>query len=320
VAISRRLIAWADVYLESFTPGTVDELGLGYDQARALNPGIVMASTCLMGQTGPSAALAGYGYHAGAMAGFYEITGWPDQPPCGPWVAYTDTIAPRFLTATLLAAIDHRRRTGEGQFIDGSQYEMSLHFLAPELLEHQLTGWIPRRMGNHSRHAAPQGVYPCAGEDRWCAIAIDTDAQWRALCAEMGHAVWAARDDLATAAGRLGHQDELDRGLSAWTREQEQRALGRRLRAAGVPAGEVQRSSDLLADPQYAHRGFYRTLEHAEMGRIPYAGHQYRIAGYAHGPRTAAPVLGEHSVEVLGSLLGLSDEEIAAAFAAGAIA
>ena len=113
--VACRLIAWADVYLESFTPGTVDALGIGYEKARTLNPSIIMTSTCLMGQTGPAASYAGYGLHAGSIAGFYEITGWPDLPPDGPYTAYTDTIAPRFLASIIMAAMDHRRRTGQGQ-------------------------------------------------------------------------------------------------------------------------------------------------------------------------------------------------------------
>ncbi|MGE4653036.1 MAG: CoA transferase, partial [Myxococcota bacterium] len=124
IEAARRLIAWADVYVESFTPGTVEALGIGYEVARALNPGIVMLSTCLMGQSGPAAKMAGYGYHAGAVAGFYEVTGWPDLPPDGPWMAYTDTIAPHFTASTLMAAVDHRRRTGEGRHMDGAQLEM----------------------------------------------------------------------------------------------------------------------------------------------------------------------------------------------------
>ena len=120
IDIAKRLISWADVFVESFTPGTVDSLGIGYETARQLNPSIVMASTCLMGQTGPAASFSGYGFHAGSIAGFYETTGWPDLAPDGPWTAYTDTVAPRILTATIMAALDHRRRTGQGQYIDAS--------------------------------------------------------------------------------------------------------------------------------------------------------------------------------------------------------
>ena len=113
--MAHRLLAWADVFIEAFTPGTVDRLGIGYEKARSINPSIIMLSTCLMGQTGSLAGLGGFGYHAAAIAGFYEVTGWPDLPPDGPWLAYTDTIAPHFLSAGVMAALDHRRRTGHGQ-------------------------------------------------------------------------------------------------------------------------------------------------------------------------------------------------------------
>src|SRR5262245_44779518 len=177
LAVAKRLLQWADVCLDSFTAGTMNELGLGYDVARDLNPGLIMASTCLMGQSGPAAPLAGYGYHAASVCGFYEVTGWDDRAPGGPFNAYTDTIAPRFLATALVAALDHRRRTGEGQYIDGAQMEAALHFLGPELLEAQVTGKNARRAGNEAPGAAPHDAYPCAGEDEWCAIAVETDAQ-----------------------------------------------------------------------------------------------------------------------------------------------
>ncbi len=146
--------------------------------------------------------MAGYGYHAAAVAGFFELTGWPDRDPVGPWNAYTDTVAPRFLTATLLAALDHKRRTGEGQHIDLAQLEAALHFLAPEMIARQTTDIAFRRSGNRSLDAAPQGVYPCAGDDEWCAIAVEDDAQWKALRAVLGDPEW-ARDAQARSMSRV---------------------------------------------------------------------------------------------------------------------
>lgn len=317
--VARRLIAWADIYLESWTTGTAKDLGLDYESVRALNPGIIMVSTNLMGQSGPAAALAGYGFHAAAVAGFSELTGWPDRPPSGPYVAYTDTVAPRFLALAILAALDHKRRTGEGQYIEQSQMESSLYFLAPELLAFQVSGTIPRRMGNQSPTCAPHAVYPCAGSDRWCAIAVETDEQWRALRRALGEPAWAMDPALETAAGRLAHRTEIDAALAEWTRNQDQYEVMRRLQAAGVPAGVVQRSSDLLRDPQLAHRHFFHPLQHPEMGEVPYEGHQFRIRGYDSGPRSAAPCLGEHSVQVMREVLGMSDEELAEVAASGAL-
>jgi crotonobetainyl-CoA:carnitine CoA-transferase CaiB-like acyl-CoA transferase len=316
--VAERLIRWADVCLDSFTAGTMGDLGLGYDVVRTINPGIIMASTCLMGQTGPAAALAGYGYHAAAICGFYEITGWNDRPPGGPFTAYTDTIAPRFLAAALMAALDHRRRTGRGQYVDQAQMESALYFLAPELLDYQVSGRLPRRNGNEAPDAVPHDAYPCAGDDEWCAIAIETDAQWQALRQVLGNPQWAAAG-LDTIAGRHAQRDMIDRELAEFTAQHAPRALMEWLQAAGVPAGMVQRSSDHLEDPQLRHRRFFRPLQHPEMGEVPYEGHQFRIAGYDSGPRMPAPCLGEHSIQVLQEILGYDDEGLARIAASGAL-
>ena len=320
LAVAKRLIAWADLCLDSFTAGTMAALGLGYEVARELNPSIVMASTCLMGQTGPAAGLAGYGYHAAAISGFYEITGWDDRPPAGPFNAYTDTIAPRFLAATLMAALEHRRRTGEGQYIDQAQMESALYFLAPEILDHQLSGRLPRRAGNDACAAAPHDAYPCAGTDQWIAIAVETDAQWAALRSALGEPAWAAAAKLDTTAGRCAQRALIDAKLAEFTSRHPPRDLMLRLQAAGVPAGMVQRSSDHLQDPQLHHRRFFHPLLHPEMGEVPYEGHQFRIAGYDSGPRTPAPCLGEHSIQVLQEILGYDDEDLARIAASGSLA
>jgi crotonobetainyl-CoA:carnitine CoA-transferase CaiB-like acyl-CoA transferase len=318
-AIARRLIAWADVYFESFTAGTVADLGLDYATAKAINPGIIMVSSCLMGQSGPAAPLAGYGTHAAAVSGFSDLTGWPDRLPAGPFQAYTDTIAPRFLATTVMAALDHRWRTGKGQYIEQAQMESALYFLAPELLEYQVNGTVAGRMGNASRDAAPHGIYPCKGDNQWCAIAVESDEQWRSLRRALGEPAWSADSALDSTAGRLAAREALDERLSRWTRSLEPALVMQTLQAAGVPAGVVQRSSDLLRDPQLAHRNFFRPLQHAEMGEVPYEGHQFRIRGYDSGPRLPAPCLGEHSLEVLRDLLSMTDDEVAAAVAGGAL-
>ena len=309
--VTPAILKWADVVIESFTPGTVDRLGIGYAAAKAANPGVIYVSTCLAGQTGPLADMAGYGYHAAGLAGFYGLTGWEDGAPSGPWNAYTDTIAPRFLTATLLAAIDHHRRTGEGQYIELSQMEAALHFLAPEIIELQVTDRRFTRNGNRSRDAAPQGAYPCVGDDQWIAIAIETDGQWRTLRELLGDPQWACAEALDAVSGRLEAHDLIDQHLCAWTETQTPQDAMARLTGVGIPAGHVQRSSDLLQDPQYEHRAFHRYLEHGEMGRVPYSGHQYRISGYDHGPRAPAPLIGGDSFDILTGTLGLSDELVA---------
>ncbi len=317
--VAKRLLEWCDIAIESFTPGTMADLGLSYETAKALNPKVIMVSSCLMGQTGPAAKLAGYGYHAAAISGFFEVTGWPDRPPGGPFNAYTDVIAPHFLAATVMAALDHRRRTGEGQYIEQAQMESALHFLAPELAAYQVNGTVPRRAGNEAQDAAPHNAFPCAGDDRWIAIAVQTDAQWAALREVMGNPPWAADPALGTLAGRLGRHGELDDRIAEWTAPQERFGLMAKLQAAGVPAGVVQKSSDLVNDPQLAHRRFFHPMVHPEMGEVPYEGHMFAIEGYASGPLSPAPCLGEHTFEVLTEILGMTEEEAAETMASGAV-
>ena len=319
ITLAKKLIGNADVFIESFAPGAVSRMGLGYDEVRKLNPGLIMISTCLMGQTGPAAGLAGYGYHAAAIAGFYEITGWPDLGPSAPWVAYTDTVAPRFVSILLAAALDRKRRTGEGCFIDVAQIETALHFLGPEILDLQANGHSVTRNGNRSRFYGPQGVYPCSEAEAWCAIAVEQDSEWHSLCELMERTDLSNENVLSTHQGRLEQHDRIDEAITKWTMQFTPNDAVARLQAVGIPAGVVQRSKDLLQDPQYKHRGFYRYFDHPEMGHIPYAGHQYTISGYHNGPRSAAPCIGEHSFEVLENVIGLTSEEIAEAYASNAI-
>ena len=317
--IVKKIISESDVMIESFAPGAIERMGLTYADVKKLNPRLIMISTCLMGQTGRASSLAGYGYHAAAMAGFNAVTGFPDLGPYVPWVAYTDTIAPRFITILLASALDNRRKTGEGVYIDVAQMETALHFLAPEILDLQVNGYLATRMANRSRFAAPQGCYQCAGDDNWCAIATETNPEFINLCQAINRPEWLADEGMKTNEDRVRRHDEIDEGISAWTRTLDAKDVMSILQSSGVPAGRVQRSSDLLKDPQYTHREFYRYMDHPEMGNVPYTGHQYQINGYKNGPRAAAPTLGQHSFEILSDQLKMSDEEIAEAFASGVI-
>ena len=318
--VAKRLIGWADVCLDSFTAGTMAELGLGYEVARELNPSRHHGEHVPIGADGTRGETGGIRLPRRSDLRVLRDHRLGRPTAGGSFNAYTDTIAPRFLAMTLMAALDHRRRTGEGQYLDQAQMESSLYFLSPEIFDHQRSGRMPRRAGNESPTAAPHDAYPCAGEDEWCAIAVETDAQWAALRRVMGDPAWAAAASLATAAGRFARREEIGAKLSEFTRRHEARALMDLLQAAGVPAGMVQRSSDHMEDPQLVHRRFFRHMTHAEMGEVPYEGHQFRIAGYDNGPRSPAPCLGEHSIAVLQELLGYGDEDLARLAASGALA
>src|SRR5262249_17565985 len=186
---------------------------------------------------------------AAAMSGFFSLTGWPDRPPAGPFGAYTDYVAPRFTAVAILAALDYRRRTGQGQYIDQSQAQSALHFFTPALLDYTVNGQCQERMGNDDAHLTPHGVYPAAGTDRWLAIAVRDDAQWQALCEVIAQPELGQDPRFATAAARLAHRDTLDTILTAWTQEHDAPVAEAALRARGIPASAVQHSPGVASDP-----------------------------------------------------------------------
>ena len=256
--VARDLVAWADVVAESYAPGQMARWGLDYASIRTVNPSVVMLSTSLMGQTGPSARLAGYGNIGASVSGYQDLVGWPDQLPIGPFGPYTDYVGPRFSLVILLAALDHRRLAGEGFHIDLAQSEIGVFLLSPQLADYSYRGTVAQRRGNRDEQFAPHGVYPCLaenGRDRFVAIAVCDDAQWRILAAELQRPDLAADSGLVDAAGRLARADELDEALAAWTATQLAEDIQVRLQARGVPAHLAVTSADWARDPQLAHRG-----------------------------------------------------------------
>ncbi|WP_179137438.1 CaiB/BaiF CoA transferase family protein [Candidatus Entotheonella palauensis] len=318
--VKRLVREWADVVVESFTPGTMAKWGLDYNALRRLKPNLIMLSTCMQGQTGPHAHYAGFGNMLASLCGFYHVTGYPDSGPMPVYGAYTDFVACRFVGLALLAALSYRRRTGEGQYIDLSQYEASLHLLAPTLLDYAANGNLAERQGNRHATAAPHGVYRCKGEDRWCAIAVTTEEEWQAFCAVLGHPAWTRRRRFATLAARLQHVEQLDRRVEAWTQTLPSLTVMTLLQEAGVPAGVVQNGADLYRDPQLHHRGFFVDLEHARMGWVLYEGHQFHLSTNPGALWSPAPLLGEHTHVVLRDLLRLPAVEIARLEAQGVLA
>lgn len=309
-ALVRELARWADVVVESFTPHVLARWELDYPHLAADNPGLIMLSTCLFGQTGPYRDVPGFGTSMAPICGFYHLTGYPDAAPVPPYGAYTDFVCHRFTAAALLAALLHRAATGEGQYIDAAQFEMALQFLGPVLLDAAAHGRVAGRSGNKSPWAAPHDIYPCRDPDTWCAIAVETDAQWQALKTKMGRPAWAADPKWDTLEGRKRYEAELDGRLAEWTRGFTPDELMHRLQPE-VPAGAVRDIAGIFADAQIRALGYFVDLEHPEMGRVPYTGVEFRFADRPVGLRWAAPTLGQHTYEVLHDILGKSDEVIA---------
>jgi crotonobetainyl-CoA:carnitine CoA-transferase CaiB-like acyl-CoA transferase len=314
-----RLTEWADIVTESFSPKAMRGWGLDYEALRQVNPAIIMISSCLNGQTGPQAMLSGFGTMGAALSGFHEMTGWPDRDPAGAFLAYTDYTAPKFVAASLLAALDHKRRTGEGQYIDLSQAELSMHFLAPALLDYTVNGRVQSRQGNYSPDHAPHAVFPCRGRDRWVAIACATEADWQALCEATEHPQWLTDPRFATFEARQEHRVALEAILSAWTVEREVREVVVRLQEAGVPAHRVESSTDAFADPQLRFRRHFVTVDHPELGPVPLEGSRMRFSHARAQITRPGPTFGQDNDFVLREILGMGDEEIVELVTSGAL-
>ncbi len=316
--VALRLVDWADVVVENFSPKGMKGLGLDYEALRARKPELIMLSSCLSGQTGPERTLAGYGTMGAALAGFGYVTGWPDRAPAAPFVAYTDYVSPRFALAALLAALEHRDRTGEGQYIDCSQAECSIHNLGPAALEPGVNGRAMRARGNASLHYAPSGVYPARGDDRWVALAAPDPASWRALC-EVAGRDWQSDARFATPAARLENREALDALLAEWTAAHDVAELEQALQARGVAVHRISQSADLFADPQLAARRHFVALDHPELGPMPYEASRFVLSRTPSVLTRGAATLGQDNGWVLGDLLGFSEEQITELVIAGAI-
>ena len=317
-SLARKLAGWADVVIESFTPGTMERHGLDWETLREGRRDLVMLRTCMRGQTGPEAAYTGFGMQGSALSGLHGVTGWPDRAPCGPHGAYTDFINPRFGLAAVAAALHERTRSGEGQLIDLSQVEAAIHFVAPLVLDYAVNGRVAPPAGHDSRTACPHGVYAVGGVERYIAIACETAEQWRAL-RDLAGLEGFGGTELDSFEGRRAARERIDEALRAWCAGEDGHALAAWLKAAGVPASAVLRPSDLYADAQLAHRGFFVTMEHPVMGPTPYDGLATIFSETPGVLSKAAPLLGEDTHYVLTELLGVSADELAEFAAAGAL-
>jgi benzylsuccinate CoA-transferase BbsF subunit len=306
-----RLVDWADVVLESFTPGVLESLRLDYANLKARKPDIIMVSTSILGQTGPYAAgTAGVGTMGAAMSGASGLLGWPDRPPSGTYGPWTDGVAPRFIVPSVLAALHRKSRTGEGCYIDVAQAEAGIQFLMPAYYEYAANATIPKRRGYAgSPLRCPQGVYPCAGEDRWIVIDACADAHWSRLREAIGAALADAKYD--TLIGRLRNREAIDGAISQWTRTRDAEETETMLQGAGVPAHVVSRAGDLARDSHLRHLNHLRRIEDPEFGEAEIEGPRSSFEGTPLAQTRRGPRIGEHGVEILRELCGMSDREIA---------
>ncbi len=307
-ALARQLCARADVVVENYRGGVLEDMGLGYQAVRALNPQVIYVSSQGYGSTGPLARMPAYGPLNFGFVGQHHLWNHPDAPyPCGTSLNHPDHVAGKFLSVAVLAAIDHRRLTGEGQQIEMAQTEFAAWLRGEVYIDAWASGADPRAAGNDSTRACPHGVFPVAGDDRWVAIVAADDAQWEAL---RGVAGWPDDPGSTTLGGRLERAGEIAARVAEWTAGQDGGDLSARLQAAGVSACPVTGPLDHLDDPHLRARGFLVELSHPEVGPERHAGDPVRMSLTAQRVPASAPCLGADTAEVLGQVLGLGAEKV----------
>jgi len=313
----KRLLGVSDVIVESYRADAMTKWGLGYDVLSSVKPDIIYMQQSGWGHKGPYYKYASYGPIAQAISGLTDQSGLPDpHPPAGWGYSYMDWSGAYYCAIAMILAIYYKKRTGKGQYIDGSQIEPGIFMTGTAILDYLVNDRHWQRTGNRSpyRPAAPHGAYPCAGTDRWIAIAISNDNQWRALAAEMGNPAWSRDAGFSGLAARIVNQDELDRLVGEWTRDKEPFALQDRLQKAGVPAGVCQTSEDRVErDPQLKHLKWLIPLPNSEVGTWPIKDVPFHFANATvdqGGPiHRASPCYGEDNDYVYGELLKLPAQE-----------
>jgi crotonobetainyl-CoA:carnitine CoA-transferase CaiB-like acyl-CoA transferase len=307
IGVFRRLLRSADILVENYTPRVMDQFGLTWDTVHELNPELIMVRMPAFGLEGPWRDRTGFAQTMEAVSGMAWRTGQEDGPPrlvrgaCDP-IAGMHTVL-----ATLLALMD-RDRSGLGSLVESVMVEAALNVAAEQVIEYSAAGQVMGRAGNRGPAAAPQGVYRCSGDDRWVAIAVESDSQWTALVRVTGEPEWATSGDLASAAGRRSRQDFIDRHLEAWTAARSAQDAADLLSSSGVPAEQVIAARDIASNPQLHFRGLFETEDHPVTGAHPIPMLPFRFLHVPHWLLRPSPCLGQHNDEVLAELGVDADE------------
>jgi len=311
----REIIRQSDCVTENFAAGVLDRWGFGYEELKKIKPDIIYVSNCGFGHVGPYQAFKTWGPIVQAVSGLTFASGLPDQPPAGWGYSYMDHTGGYYMVMAILLALIHRKRTGEGQWVDLACTESALTLNGPAILDWTVNGRAARREGqphsnrNVSPPMAPHGVYACAGDDEWVAIACRGDADWAALGGVVGEA-WATDATYAALEGRLADEDGLDAHIAAWTAGRNKFDIQKALRAAGVPCSAVQKPEERV-DHDPDTEGLWPLVTHTEIGQVRVDGIPAKFSGTPWRIEEGAPCLGEHNEEVFGRLLGLSKAEVA---------
>ncbi|MDD5126895.1 MAG: CoA transferase [Dehalococcoidales bacterium] len=306
LALAKRLVAICDAVCENFSPRVMVNWGLGYANLQEIKPDIIMLSMSLMGSTGPLRNYIGFGPTVQAFSGITGLTGFQGQSSSGLGFSYADHVAGLYGALALLSALEHRRRTGEGQFIDLSETETMISLIGETILDDTAHAKKTKPLDNRSGEAAPHNVYRCRGDDRWVAIAVFTDEEWQHFKNALGNPSWAEDNKFATPEGRRQNTDELDKMITDWTVTLTAEEVMAFLQSHGIAAGVVQDAKDLAHNFQLRARGFFTNMDNSTFDASPIKMSRSEVSRYR-----AAPSANQDNHYVYGELLGISDTEIA---------
>ncbi len=317
--LAKRLISISDIVAENYSTGTMERMGIGYQEMQRLRPDIIYLSLGAFGRTGPMKDLAGFHSVINLFSGLAAVTGHPGSHPRILGGIFPDPFSGCYCVLSLLEALYHRSKTGEGQYIEVAMTEVLATLLPEAVMDYTLNGKEPERVGNKHQDKAPHDVFRCKGDQKWVAISVENDAQWEALCRVVDHPEWQQDPRFADDKKRLDNQDALAPLIEASTLSKSPEEVARALQAAGVAATPVQDSAEVLADPHLIDRGFVTWVDHPETGSRPMGTVSWAIDGEKPKGFRPAPLMGQHNQSVFCGLLGLPEEEVARLIESGVI-
>ena len=305
----KELVSVSDVVAQNFPPRVMRNFGLDYLELRKIKPDIIVLDSTAYGSSGPWENYIGYGSSLQAVTGLTYLTGYEDSGPVQGGILFNDTLGALNATYAILLALAHRERTGQGQWIDLSQYEAGVAHLGEAFMEYEMNGVAPTRRGNSHPDHAPYGLYPCAGDDGWVSITVTSDAEWANFVRAVGEA-WASNRDWETAESRLSQRKSLDEAIGRWTSDKDKHEVMHLLQSGGVACGAVYNTRDIATAAHHADRGFFEISQHPEpVGPRPHSAPLFGLTGVDRPPDRLAPRFGEANRKVFQELLGRTDQE-----------
>ena len=310
VELAKKIVQISDVASENMRPGAMDSIGLGYDVLKEVKPDIIMLSSSAFGSEGPLRRYGGYAPSFACYSGLAHLTGYSDGPP-NPLTGSTDLMSATTSAFAIMAALNHRQHTGQGQHIDMASVESLAVFTGDALMEYIMNGRVQSRNGNHDRIMAPHNCYRCRGDDKWVSIAVATDEEWQAFCNAAGHPEWASDERFSDTYSRWKNERELNDLIGEWTVNYTHYEVTEILQKAGVAAIPSFSNEEIFSDPHFKARELAVEVEHPSMGKQVVLGPPWRLSETPARVTKSAPTIGENNEYVFGEILGMSGKEIA---------